>query len=227
MAISLKDTAELSQKKVNILAYGESGSGKTTAIKTLPRPVVLSAEGGLLSISDAQIPYIEIKSVNDLLESYEWLISSDEAKQFQSVAIDSISEIGEVLLATEKKTAKDKRMAYGEMNDQISEIVRNFRDIPNKHVYMTAKLDKTKDEMGRLLYAPSMPGSRSSQSLPYYFDECLAFRSERDENNHIKRAIMTSGDGLWMAKDRSGKLSTWEPMNLGALIEKIKGVQDV
>jgi len=223
MAIQIHSTSDTQNKKVNLLGYGESGAGKTTGIATLPSPIILSAEGGLLSISDYQLPYIEIKSMTDLIEAYEWLTKSQESAQFESVAIDSISEIGEVVLSAEKKESKDPRQAYGEMQDQVSSIIRNFRDIPGKHVYMTAKLEKAKDEQGRLLYYPSMPGNKSSQGLPYFFDEVLAFRVEKNENS-VNRMLLTESDGLWTAKDRSGKLNTWEPPHLGNIINKIQGV---
>ena len=76
------------------------------------------------------------------------------------------------------------------MQEQIADIIRAFRDIPNKHVLMTAKLEKSTDEMGRILYAPSMPGNKSGQSLPYFFDEVLALRVEKDADNVVQRALM-------------------------------------
>ncbi len=62
MAINLKSTGSLAANGVKVLVYGAAGAGKTSLIKTLPNPVVLSAEGGLLSISDADIPFIEVKA---------------------------------------------------------------------------------------------------------------------------------------------------------------------
>jgi phage nucleotide-binding protein len=222
MAVILKSTGDFSRNGLDILLYGQAGAGKTTAIKTLPNPVVLSAEGGLLSIQDANLPYIEINSMSDLMEAYEWL-SSHEAKQFESVALDSISEIAEVCLNTEKKTAKDPRQAYGSMQEQMADVIRAFRDLPGRHVLMTAKLEKATDEMGRILYSPSMPGNKTGQSLPYFFDEVLALRVEKDADGVSQRALMCDSDGLWIAKDRSGKLSTWESPDLGEIIRKIGG----
>jgi hypothetical protein len=89
---------------------------------------------------------------------------------------------------------------------------------------MSAKLEKTQDEMGRVLYAPSMPGNKTGQSLPYFFDEVLALRVEKDAEGMTRRALMTDGDGLWLAKDRSGKLEVWEDADLGEIIKKIGGV---
>lgn len=223
MAIKLKNTRDMAANGVKLLVYGQAGAGKTSLIKTLPKPVVLSAEGGLLSIQDADMPYIEISDMDTLKEAYAWLTSSDEAKDYQSVAIDSISEIAEVVLNAEKKATKDPRQAYGAMQEQMADIIRSFRDLPGRHVYMSAKLEKTQDEMGRVLYAPSMPGNKTGQALPYFFDEVLALRVEKDGEGVTQRALMCDSDGLWLAKDRSGKLEAWEAPDLSAIITKMQG----
>jgi phage nucleotide-binding protein len=224
MAIQLKRTKEATAQAVKLLVYGQAGAGKTSLIPTLPKPVILSAEGGLLSIADTNLPFMEITSMAELQEAYKWLTSSAEAGEFQSVALDSISEIAEVVLNAEKKINKDPRAAYGAMQEQMADVIRAFRDLPGKHVYMSAKLEKTQDEMGRVLYAPSMPGNKTGQSLPYFFDEVLALRVEKDAEGNTRRALMTDGDGLWLAKDRSGKLEVWEDADLGEIIKKIGGV---
>lgn len=221
MAINLKSTGNLAGNGVKLLVYGQAGAGKTTLIPTLPNPIVLSAEGGLLSIQDAETPYLEITTMAELQEAYKWLAESAEAAQFESVAIDSISEIAEVCLNYEKKVNKDPRAAYGAMQEQMADIIRAFRDLPAKHVYMSAKLEKTQDEMGRILYAPSMPGNKTGQSLPYFFDEVLALRVEKDADGATQRALMCDSDGLWLAKDRSGKLDAWEAPDLTVIINKI------
>ena len=223
MAINLRSTKGLHANGVKLLVYGNAGSGKTSLIPTLPNPVVLSAEGGLLSIADADLPFVEVSSYDTLMEAYRWVIESDEAKQFESIALDSISEIAEVVLNHEKKIAKDPRQAYGAMQEQMADIIRAFRDIPGKHIYFTAKCEKATDESGRILYAPSMPGNKTGQSLPYFFDEVLALRVEKDAEGLSQRALMCDSDGIWQAKDRSGKLDVWEAPDLGAIIAKIGG----
>ena len=223
MAINVKTTGSLSANGVKVLCYGAAGAGKTSLIKTLPNPIVLSAEGGLLSIQDADLPYIEICDMATLQEAYKWLTESADAKGFQSVALDSISEIAEVVLNAEKKATKDPRQAYGAMQEQMADIIRAFRDISGKNVYMSAKLEKTQDEQGRILYGPSMPGNKTGQALPYYFDLVLALRVEKDAEGNTQRALMCDSDGLWLAKDRSGKLAAWEAPDLGAIIAKIGG----
>lgn len=223
MAINLKRTGAVSSHSVKLLVYGAAGAGKTSLIPTLPAPIVLSAEGGLLSIADADLPYIEVGTMAALRDAYAWLTGSEDAKAYQSVCLDSISEIAEVVLNSEKKLTKDPRQAYGAMQEQMTDLIRAFRDLPGRHVYFSAKLEKQQDEMGRVLYFPSMPGNKTGQALPYFFDEVLALRVERDAEGVAQRALMCDTDGLWVAKDRSGKLDPWETPDLGAIIRKIEG----
>lgn len=229
MAINLKDlksTSNVASGGVKVLVYGQAGAGKTTLIKTLPDPIILSAEGGLLSLQGCDIPYIEIGSPEALDEAYEWLAQSEEARKFRSVALDSISEIAEVVLSEEKRGTKDGRAAYGNMNDRMAQIIRAFRDLPGRHVYFSAKAEKVQTEEGALLYMPSMPGSRLAQGLPYFFDEVMALRLGADAEGAVVRGLQCQSDLSWLAKDRSGKLNAWEPADLGAIITKIGGTDN-
>jgi len=223
MAISIKRTSGMSANGVKLLVYGAAGAGKTVLAGTLPSQIILSAEGCLISLQALDLPYIEISSMSDLQDAYAWVSESEEAGQYKSVAIDSLSEIAEVVLSSEKKVAKDPRQAYGAMQEQMTDLIRAFRDLPGKHVYMSAKMEKASDEMGRISYAPSMPGNKIAQQLPYFFDEVLALRVEKDDQGAAQRALMCDSDGLWLAKDRSGLLDQWEAPDLGTVISKIGG----
>ena len=225
MAISLKRTGALALPFVKVLIPGESGAGKTRACAHLDDVVILSAEEGLLSIRDQNKPYIQINSIGDLYEAYEWLTSSTEAKGFNAVAIDSISEIAEVVLGEERRSgkgAKDPRAAYGEMQDKMAGVIRAFRDLSGHHVVMTAKVEKGATDMGEVRYCASMPGKKLTADLPYYFDEVLPVRVHRTGQD-VSRVFQCADDGIWHAKDRSGRLDAWEPYDLKALIAKIGG----
>ena len=219
MAIQLKNTLDVSSNGIKVLVYGHAGAGKTTLGATMPAPIIISAEGGLLSIRDAGLDYIEVNSMDTLMEAFEYVAASGD--KYQSVVLDSISEIAEVVLIHEKAVNKDGRAAYGEMAVQMTSIIRAFRDMAGKHVLMTAKVEKTQDESGRILYSPSMPGNKVGQSLPYFFDEVLALRVEKDADGRAQRALMCDSDGIWLAKDRSGKLDGWEAPDMGAIIQKM------
>ena len=224
MAIKLKQTKDLHLSGVKICVYGQAGAGKTSLIPTLPNPVIFSVEGGLLSIRGADsIPYVEITSLKEMKDALEWAKSSAEAKSFESIAVDSISEFADVVLAECFKNNADGRAAYGDMIKETSAIIRDFLKINGKHVFMTAKIDKTKDEMGRILYAPLMPGESMSKNLPYIFDELYAMRVEKAQDGSVWRGLLCQPDGLWHAKSRIGSLDAWEAPDLGAIIQKIGG----
>lgn len=222
MAINIRSTNTITTSSLKVLVYGQAGAGKTTLIKTLPKPLILSAEGGLLSLRNENLPFVEIKSMLDLQEVYIWLRDSEESKQFESVALDSISEIAEVVLGSEKAATKDSRQAYGAMQDQMTALIRAFRDLPERHVYFSAKIERQQNELGQLLHSPAMPGQKLGQMLPYFFDEVFALRITPDKDGSPTRMLMCVSDGIWTAKDRSGVLAPWEPADLGAVITKIK-----
>lgn len=223
MAIKLSNTRGLAADGVKIWTYGAAGSGKTTLIHTLPSPVVISAEGGLLSLADYDIPYIEIRTLTQLGEVFEWLEGSEDAKAFKSIALDSVTEVGDVVLDAELKDNKDGRKAYGKLAQKMRGLIRAFRDLPGKHVYFSAELDKFEDEQGRVFYGPAMPGKQLVRKAHYVADFLFALRVERDSEGNTHRALLCDSDGLWAAKNRGGKLEQWEAPDLGAIIRKIGG----
>lgn len=222
--ISTRDAALL--QGVKCMVYGKAGAGKTRLCATAPSPVIISAEAGMLSLKDYNLPVIEITDITSLIEAHAWALGSAEAKQFASVCIDSVSEIGEVVLANAKKQVKDPRQAYGEMIEKMSETIRAFRDLKGKHVVMTAKQERIKDEStGLTLYAPSMPGNKLAQALPYFFDEVfhLDIGQTTDTPPTKYRYLRTSADFQYDAKDRSGCLDAIERPDLSYIIKKITG----
>lgn len=207
-----------------MLIYGTSGVGKTTLCATAPQPIILSAEAGLLSLRKFQIPVIEIRTVDDLTEAHRWCQQAAEARQFSTVCIDSITEIGEVVLANAKRQVKDSRQAYGELIEKMMTTIKAFRDLQGKHVYMAAKAEPVKDEMtGVVRYMASMPGSKLGPQLPYLFDEVFRLGINKTPQGEQYRFLQTQPDLQYDAKDRSGALDPIEPPDLNHVISKILG----
>jgi hypothetical protein len=237
MAIELKDSNE--EAKINgvkMLVYAGAGIGKTMLIATAPSPVLISAESGLLSLRKANIervfgkddpdinyhiPVITITSLDDLIEAYDWC-KTKEAAQFETIGIDSLSEIAEVVLANAKKQVKDKRMAYAELIEQMNDTIRKFRDLKGKHVYAVAKQEYIKDEVnGTSTYGPSFPGSKLNQGTPYLFDEVIHMGVAKTDDGDTYRYLRTQPDLQYTAKDRSGCLDEIEQPNLTYLFNKM------
>lgn len=218
----IKSTRDVENSSINILVYGMAGVGKTWLIRTLPNPVILSAEGGLLSLADVDIQYMAVGSMQALDEAYALL--RDNPAEYESICVDSLSEIAEVMLANEKLAEKDPRKAYMTVQDRMYGLLRAFKDdFPGKTIYMTAKLEKVVNEMGTIMFSPSMPGQRVAQALPYFLDEVFALRFFKDpQSGQNTRWLQTTGDESWVAKDRSGRLEQFECPDLGLIIRKIK-----
>lgn len=207
---------------VKALIYGKSGYGKTFLARTAPAPIVLSAESGLLSLRDIDLPVIIIRTVDDLTEAHLWASTSAEARQFQTLYLDSSSEIAEVVLSNAKIQVKDPRQAYGELIEKMMMTLKAFRDIQGKHVVMTAKQSLITDSLsGAITYGPSMPGSRLGNELPYLFDEVLQIGIGKLPDGKEYRFLRCHPDIQNEAKDRSGSLDAMEPPDLTHLFNKI------
>lgn len=199
---------------VKILMYGASGAGKTTMIKTAPSPFIISSESGLLALSDVDIPAVEINNEKDLEEAYQYVLKSD----YETICLDSVSDIAEAVLSVEKTKSKDGRAAYGALADTMNKYIRLFRDLKGKNVYFSAKEARI-DMGGTLMYGPSMPGQTLTTNLPYFFDEVL--RLEADKKGD--RVVHTKSSYTQICKDRSGKLDKTVEANISTIINLIKG----
>lgn len=216
---------EASLHGVKCLIYGKSGYGKTFLATTAPAPIILSAEAGLLTLKDYDIPVIKIQTVSDLSEALTWLETNQQAKQFQTVILDSITEIGEVVLANAMKQVKDNRQAYGELIEKMTMVIKAYRDLAGKNVVMLAKQGTLKDEaIGTTLNGPMMPGSKLGPALPYYFDMVFRLGVNKDpQTQKMYRFLQTEPDFQNDAKNRGGFLDPIEPPNLAHVFNKIMG----
>ena len=210
---------------VNLLLYGRAGIGKTCALAYCPKPIILSAEGGLLSLQSLDIPYVTIGSPADLREVYAWLRKSEEGKQYQTICIDSISEICDLAFVDCKnRVGNDPATLYPELRSSVLPILTAFRSLP-RHFVATAR-ETTKQLKREQLTMPSVIGNKLSDDLPYVFDVVLHYTLDSDDN----RIVYTNTDCGSVAKDRTGLL-TAEIKDIGndflvKIIHKLTGVNN-
>lgn len=238
--ISFTMVSKASQRTgVKALVYGQAGVGKTVLAATLPSPILISAESGILSLRKENlerlfgsnnpqvcydVPLAIVTKYEDFEDIYKWCLLSNEAKYFHSIGLDSLSEIAEVVLNTTKTKMRDPRQAYGALIEKMETLIRQFRDLSDKHVYMTSKMEPMKDELSGLIkYGPSMPGSKLSQKMAYFFDEVFQIGINKTSDGKSYRFLRTQPDIQYEAKDRSGALAPMEIPNLSVIIRKITG----
>lgn len=223
-----------------ILVYGAAGLGKTMLVATLPSPLLISAEGGDMSLRTRNletvfgygradityhIPMIEIRNVNDLMDVYRWLTSSPESNQFASIAIDSLTEVAEIVLKNAKAQVKDPRQAYNEVLEKTMETVRKFRDL-SRHVLVTTHAAQIKDELtGIVKQGPSFPGQQLGPKLPHHFDFVCRIGVQKIESGpnagQYMRFLQTQPDLQNIGKSRCAALNTYEEAHLGKMIHTI------
>lgn len=214
MAIKLTTTRE-SNNYVKMLIYGSSGVGKTKLAATAPDPIIVSSEDRLMSLRGFKIPVVQVATPNDFEEAYTFIKDSGKCDKFKTVVIDSISDIAEKCLVDFKKSVKDPRQAYGNLNDFMMSIMKKFRDLSNKHVYFIAKAGVDKDGLTEMnSWFPLMPGKQLAMQLPYLFDLSIYMQTINTENGS-ERVLHTADNIQWRAKDHSGNLDAIEPVHLG------------
>lgn len=209
---------------IKVLVYGRAGVGKTVLCSTAPRPLIISAEGGLLSIRHTNLPVIEVKSIQDVWDAHTWLSSNKDAAHVDTVCMDSLSEIAEVVLSNERKKSSDPRQAYGGLADQMIQLVKAFRDLPGKNVVVTAKqVAVTNSVTGVSTYGPKAPGQQVGPDLPYLFDEVFHADVAKDNTGKTYHYLRTKANATVEAKDRSGVLDEIEYPDLTNIFNKIRG----
>lgn len=239
MAVQLVSADSLAMSNgVKIVLYGRSGMGKTMLACTMPNPIVLSAESGMLSLKRENIervwgvntpgitydiPVIQINTVEDLAAAEVYLRTDPQGKTFNPV-LDSATEIAEQVLSNAKRQVKDPRQAYGELIEKMTTTIKAFRDLPGRHVLLNFKEERSKDEgTGLTLAGPSLPGQKMGPATPYLTDEVFQIAIGKNPDNSTYRYLRTQPDFSADAKDRSGALAEIEFPHIGQIIDKIMG----
>lgn len=219
MAIKIQTTRDQHTDGIKCVLYGMSGVGKTRLCTTAPKPIILSAERGLLSLAGFDMPFIEINTMQDLDEAYKHTAKSAE---YETICIDSLSEISETVVANFRKEVADGRQAYMKLSEAMGAMIRNFRNLKNKNVVFIAKQRRVDDdESGTVTFEPYLPGRVLPFQLPYLVDEVFCMRIDNKGNRYIQ----TNADRKYTCKDRSGKLSAIEQPDLTAIFNKIVKVK--
>ena len=206
------------------MIYGQSGIGKTSILGTLPlnETLIISAESGLLCLQDKSIDVLEAKSYEAVRGAFSYLVTGKDEGKYKFVCIDSLTEISDLLVKNlkakdEYKNPSNALKLWGEFSETMIGLIKAFRDL-DRHIVFTALADDVNDG-GIITKKPMIAGNKAQQLMPSFFDE--VFYLTIDQEN--ERVIHSQPTHSFIAKDRSGKLSSTEPANLTLIINKIQG----
>jgi phage nucleotide-binding protein len=210
---------------VNILLYSEPGDGKTTfAASGSDHPsmgpvLIISAEGGLLAVSDdPNVHHVKINSTEELEEVFWHLRKRDEGwESYKTVVLDTLTEIQTVNLAgiteaaSKTQKAKDKGRTkddiyledYGTSTAALKRLFRWFRDLPIHTVYCAWTKEKYRKDADPsiatpILVQPSLTG-KLLESTCGYMDFVWLIRQNADG----KRQVLWQRKAPYYAKTRS------------------------
>jgi hypothetical protein len=226
VAIEYTTTSQITAAHgVKCAIFGGAGLGKTASFATAPAPFLIAVEPGLIVLKrenivrmfgqatpgiSYDIPAAIIKhlpgqsalpQVREVLAAFKradpWTTS------IQTIGLDSISQLAEWELAFQLTQTPNGQKAYGEMADEILELIREFTSLPSKNVICTAK-QSVSSHSG--LYSASFPGQLLDFHFPHEFDVILQLCTAEGEAGTPTRYFRTQPDFKNFAKDRTGAL---------------------
>lgn len=173
---------------LSILIHAASKMGKTTLSSTAPKPMlILDAEGGSKFLPGKKVTWdpmvsgppawdgvweyciVTVRDFDTMKRCYDWLAHGGH--NFQSLSIDSISEVQRRCKAALVGTEQMKMQEWGQLLTLMDNTIRGFRDLtlhPTCPIRVVIFIAETR-ENSKGKWIPYMQG-QITIALPYWMD---------------------------------------------------------
>ena len=231
------------------LLYAHHGFGKTYQCRFFQerygKGLIISGESGLKSIEDVDIDYIPFtswdgehdpdKGVYSFMGIHKMIDGDVEgflSQGYKWIAIDSLTEMSDMLFKTLKKKHENSRNEFEVWGDYSASMVGAMKWIRNLpvHVYVTCLTKEEKDENNRSDYWPLLAGNKVAKQVPAIFDHvfCGVKKTVTGENGLpvSTRYIVSDDVSGWHGKTRdpSGVVKPYERVDdITVLLARMAG----
>jgi len=238
-------TPDIFMSKMNILIYGDPGSGKTHLAGTaqdVPEMAdvhVFNIDGGIMTLAGrGDIHATDINSVDELERELYKIANHDEKyANTKTVVIDNITELQTLALESlttreyANRLKKNKNYTiddvyledYGVAGKRLARILRGFRDLPIHVIYIAHKKDKMRQGTNTLEESKPNLTDKLSTAIMGYMDYVwylyTADETVGDEEhgyyNETHRYLLTQPMNNFAAKTRGSDFAK----RIGAVIK--------
>jgi len=196
----VKSDEPLIVETVNILIYGEPGSGKTSLVNTAESPLTLDFDKGVHR-SDFRKDVLVIESWKQINDNMAELIKT--FGNYNTIILDTIDTLldymGAWIIDQEPRLAKNKLRFYGKLKDEFSQFIGKLKTL-GKDVVMVAHV-REKEEGDLRIKRPAITGGSYDRVLQTA--DFVGFLFIKDN----KRMIDFNPTDYWIGKN-SAKFSS-------------------
>ena len=209
-----KNAAKLDQPWLHWFFYGDSGSGKTTAAASFPRPLFLvpANESSIVTLSGMDVPYIEITGQHgpvsggrggmdaalSLIEK-EYKADPDHFP-YDTIVVESLTHYQDLVQEelTENNAQQMDQRKWGLLATHFRSIQSRLRNL-EVHVVFTALAKVAENDAGLLVGGPMLSG-QSAVKLPSACD--IIGYAEAPASKKGKHTIHFRRRGHFFARSR-------------------------
>lgn len=205
---------------INMMIYGNSGTGKTVLagsadmVPDLRKVLILDVEGGTYSLRNSpysNVDVIRITKWNEIELIYNQLYTG--AHEYNTVIIDSLTELQKVSMEGILNDVNNGMYLTSEIPqiqewniniEQVRKVVRRFRDLPLNTIF-TALVNSEKNQTkGYITNKPMLSGKVKDEVAAFL--DIVAFYTVKEVEGKSVRVLQTASTETTVAKDRSSKL---------------------